>query len=83
MGIMDWLKRVTAGGEEHFLAEDAAPVFAEGEENFHGLNMKDAIDAHIRWKTRLQRQLEGEADEQLEVAVVAADNHCVLGKWMH
>lgn len=81
MSIFDWLKRMTSG--EQLAQHDEAPTFAKGEEDFHGLNMKDAIDAHVRWKARLQRQLEGHGDEQLEVSVVASDDKCTLGKWIH
>ncbi|MDD5330732.1 MAG: CZB domain-containing protein [Sulfuricella sp.] len=84
MSILDWLKRATSG--EQLLQDGGGQpqaTFAKGEEEFHGLNMREAIDAHIRWKTRLQDMLEGNSDEQLEVGVVAADDKCTLGKWLH
>ena len=78
MGILSWLHRVTAGEENV-----GSATFESGEENFHGLNMKDAIDAHVAWKTRLAAQLSGAGSEALEVGVVASDDRCALGKWIH
>ena len=77
MGILSWLKGVTTGDTE------GTAKFAPGEEYFHGLNMKEAIDAHVAWKARLKTQLDGEGDEALEVGVVASDDRCTLGKWLH
>lgn len=76
MGILGWLKGFSAGHEV------GAASFAPGEENFHGLNMKDAIDAHIAWKVKLEAQIAGSADK-LEIAQVASDDRCVLGGWIH
>lgn len=76
MGILNWLSRVTSGKEA------GAASFAPGEESFHGLNMKDAIDAHIAWKTKLAEQISGNAD-MIEVGQVAADDRCALGTWLH
>lgn len=77
ISVLSWLRSITAGG---------APVemkFADNEQHFHGLDMKAAIDAHNAWKTRLAAQIRGDASESLEVATVAADCNCVLGKWIH
>lgn len=76
MGIMSWLKKFTSGEEV------GAASFAPGEETFHGLNMKDAIDAHIAWKARLDAQIAGNS-ERLEVGRVAGDDACTLGEWLH
>lgn len=83
MSILDWLKRATSG--DQLLPEGGHPpaTFAKGEESFHGLNMREAIDAHVRWKTRLQSMLEDNSDEHLEVGIVASDDKCTLGKWLH
>ena len=77
MGILSWLKSAATGGTVETVS------FAPGEEQFHGLNMKEAIDAHVTWKARLKSQLEGEGAETLEVGVVASDDRCALGKWIH
>jgi len=78
MGILSWLHRITAGEENV-----GSATFGAGEENLHGLNMKQAIDAHIAWKARLAAQLSGADSETLEVGVVASDDRCELGKWIH
>lgn len=76
MGILSWLKGVTAGHDV------GTASFAPGEEVFHGLNMKDAIDAHVAWKAKLEAQIGGNADK-LEIGQVASDDRCVLGNWIH
>ncbi|MDD4929335.1 MAG: CZB domain-containing protein [Gallionella sp.] len=78
MGVLSWLKRITAGEEN---AGNA--TFAPGEEDFHGLNMKDAIDAHVAWKTRLEAEFAGTGSETLEIGYVASDERCKLGQWIH
>jgi hypothetical protein len=79
MSIMSWLHRVTAGDEN----VSSSATFAAGEENLHGLNMKEAIDAHVAWKTRLAAQLSGTDSETLEIGAVASDDRCELGMWIH
>lgn len=81
MGLLSWLmhadKQEAEGGAH-------APVeFDHHEEEFHGLNMKLAIEAHLKWKERLEKALAGEASEALQVGHVAADDRCVLGQWLH
>jgi hypothetical protein len=80
MGIVDWLFRVEKDAR---VAENTPIPFDRDEEEFHGLNMKAAIDAHRQWKERLEMTLAGTSGETLEVERVAADHHCVLGQWLH
>lgn len=81
MGLLNWLlnaNRNEAAGVVHHTIE-----FEKDEEDFHGLNMKQAIDAHINWKERLEKTLAGSASETLQVGQVAADDRCILGQWLH
>lgn len=82
MSILTWLKEVTTGGHPGFI-ETGGMTFAEGEEQFHGLNMKAALDAHVAWTHRLEGKLNGDNPEELDVATVASDCDCKLGKWIH
>ena len=79
MSILSWLNAVTRNrspGQE--------PMhFAEDEKEFHGLDMKAALDAHSAWTRRMEAKLEGTSDEPLEVADVAPDDLCTLGRWIH
>lgn len=79
MSILSWLKQVTSGDA----AAHQPAVFAEGEEEFRGLNMKSALDAHTAWTHRLEAKIEGTSDEDLDIAKVAGDGNCPLGKWIH
>jgi methyl-accepting chemotaxis protein len=47
------------------------------------INLMDAINAHVKWKTRLQNYLNGNSQEQLDPMVICRDDQCVLGKWIH
>jgi hypothetical protein len=47
------------------------------------LNVMDAINAHVRWKVRLQAYLNGTSTEELDPAVICRDDQCALGKWIH
>ena len=78
MSILSWLKDVHNHG-----ASATKMEFAAGEEEFNGLNMKDALDAHEKWYHRLESKINGTSQEQLEVATVACDDKCVLGKWIY
>jgi len=82
MNILTWLKEVTSGATEAG-AEAGEITFAEGEEQFNGLDMKAALDAHISWTHRLEGKLNGTNPERLHITIVASDWHCELGKWIH
>ncbi len=47
------------------------------------LDFMGAIEAHIRWKVRLESYISGEGREQLDPDVVGKDNQCALGKWIY
>jgi hypothetical protein len=47
------------------------------------VNIAECIDAHMKWKGRLQSYLDGTSKEQLDPAVICRDDQCVLGKWIH
>lgn len=47
------------------------------------INIPECIDAHMKWKGRLQKYLDGTSEEKLDPMVVCRDDQCVLGKWIH
>ncbi len=47
------------------------------------VNITECIDAHMKWKGRLQGYLDGTSKEQLDPMVICRDDQCVLGKWIH
>ncbi len=47
------------------------------------LNFMAAIEAHVRWKVRLETYISGTGDEQLDAEVVCRDDQCMLGKWIY
>ncbi len=54
-----------------------------GDVSLEGLNLKEVLDAHDAWKTRLVEDLEGRAETPIDPAIVSSDRHCTLGKWLH
>lgn len=49
----------------------------------HEINIMDAINAHVKWKVRLQDYLNGASAETLDPMVICRDDQCVLGQWIH
>ena len=47
------------------------------------IDVMEAINAHVRWKMRLENYLNGTSEEQLDPQVICRDDQCVLGKWIH
>lgn len=83
MSILTWLKEVTTGDSKAGLIDTDSMQFAAGEQQFLGLDMKAALDAHMDWTRRLEGIINGSNKEQLDVATVASDCQCKLGKWIH
>lgn len=85
MGMLDWFKNIVGGGSANAidtLAAAGMPMDDSGAE-LAGLNFKTAIDAHMKWKLRLDNYIKGTSTEQLKVEVVCRDDQCPLGKWIH
>lgn len=47
------------------------------------INVMDAVQAHVKWKVRLQDYLNGTSQEKLDPMVICRDDQCTLGKWIH
>lgn len=43
----------------------------------------NAVEAHIKWKIRLQKHLDGTSEEKLNPDVICLDNQCTLGQWIY
>ena len=94
MGLMDWFRQVALGksGDDVAVPETAAPApagaapaaaAAAGSAEVGGLNFKSAVDAHMKWKMRLEDYINGTSTEDLKVDVVCRDDQCPLGKWIY
>jgi hypothetical protein len=46
-------------------------------------DVMDAINAHVHWKMRLEKYINGTSKEKLDPKVISLDNQCKLGKWIH
>lgn len=76
MKVLDWLRRKGSSG-------DMRLSFLEAGETFPGLDIKEAIDAHMAWRQRLEDVIRDKSREDLTVGDITADHLCVLGKWIH
>lgn len=47
------------------------------------VDIMGAISAHVNWKQRLEKCLNGDSDEKLDPMIVCRDDQCALGKWIH
>ena len=99
MGMLDWFKALArsdgntrtearqtiggAAGEKGGAERPAATATVGGDAEFAGLDFKTAIDAHMKWKIRLESYIRGSSDEALSVEVVCRDDQCPLGKWIY
>lgn len=57
----------------------AQPEYTE----YQTIDFFTAIEAHVRWKIRLEAYIAGSSDEKLDPDVVGRDDQCALGKWIH
>jgi hypothetical protein len=80
MGILDWFSR---NPDTHGPAT-AAPGNSEDKgAEVGGLNFKSAVDAHMKWKIRLDAYVNGTSNEDLKAEVICRDDQCPLGKWIY
>jgi hypothetical protein len=78
MSALDWFKRILGQPDEA-----AAPPPADASMELAGLNFMTAIEAHIKWKSRLESYIQGTSTEDLKVEVICRDDQCPLGKWIY
>ena len=78
MSALDWFKRIL--GQP---GEAAAPPPADASMELAGLNFMTAIEAHIKWKSRLESYIQGTSSEELKGEVICRDDQCPLGKWIY
>ena len=47
------------------------------------MNFFEAINAHIAWKLKLQKHIDGTSEEKLNPDIICLDNKCKLGQWIY
>lgn len=91
MGLMDWFRSAASGKATEAAppaaAAPAAPAAVPADDReagiIAGLNFKSAIDAHMKWKVRLEKCISDNNEEKLKVETVSRDDQCPLGMWIH
>jgi Chemoreceptor zinc-binding domain len=48
-----------------------------------GLVLKQVLDVHNAWNTRLKKVIDKTSDEVFDVEIVSQDTHCFLGRWIY
>jgi hypothetical protein len=81
MSALDWFKRIL--GQKADEAAPPSPPPADASMEVAGLNFMTAIEAHIKWKSRLENYIQGTSTEDLKVETVCRDDQCPLGKWIY
>ncbi len=80
MSMFDWFKHLA--GHPDKTSPPPEPTSDRGAE-VGGLNFKSAVDAHMKWKVRLESYINGTSNEDLKVETVSCDDKCPLGKWIY
>jgi hypothetical protein len=85
MGMAGWLARLLndEGAESNAKTGSTSAFQGAQGEAAAGLNFRTAIEAHQKWKMRLQAVIEARSQEKLDPNVVSRDDQCDLGKWIH
>jgi hypothetical protein len=79
---MDWFRQV-AGDTPAASGQAGSTSGEERGTEVGGLDFKSAVDAHMRWKSRLETYINGASNEDLKVDIVCRDDQCPLGKWIY
>lgn len=67
-----------------FFANLLGGLFKKEElEESRELNFLSAVEAHMRWRRRLEAYIRGVSSEHLDPEVICRDDACVLGQWIH
>ena len=53
------------------------------EQKLSGLKLQQVMDAHMAWKGKLQKVLDGTSAEKIDLQIASEDCHCFLGKWFY
>ncbi len=80
MSALDWFKRMMGQRTDEAVP---SPPPADASMEVAGLNFMTAIEAHIKWKSRLENYIQGTSSEDLKVETVCRDDQCPLGKWIY
>jgi hypothetical protein len=81
MAILGWFRRLASGQPDQ--ATEPPSADAPHGAEVGGLNFMAAIDVHMRWRGRLESFIQGTSEEKLLLDVVARDDRCELGRWIH
>lgn len=84
MGLFSWFSSLANSSSADAAAlQPAADTHTEESAVVDGIDFRNAIQIHAKWKLRLRDYVEGKSKEDLRVEVVSRDDECVLGKWLN
>lgn len=76
VSLFGWLRGAVVGGPESELK------FTPEEKAMSEMTLRQALDAHASWKSRVERKLQN-PQFVLHSSAVASDTQCKIGKWLH
>lgn len=76
MSLFGWLRGTVVGGPESELK------FTPEEKAMSEMSLRQALDAHASWKTRVERKLHN-PQFVLHASTAASSTQCKIGKWLH
>ena len=77
--MINWIRHLFTGNEDRAFLDQVVPDKRE----IGGLDFVNAIEAHTKWKVRLQSMIDCDTAEMLDPDKVARDDLCELGKWIY
>ena len=83
MGLVNWFNSLASSSAADAAFQPVTDAAPEETAIVGGIDFRNAIQIHAKWKSRLKNYIEGKSDEDLQVAVITRDDRCVLGKWLH
>ena len=83
MGLINWFNSLANSSAADVALQPVPDAAPEETAIVGGIDFRNAIQIHAKWKLRLKNYIEGKSNEDLKAAVISRDDQCVLGKWLH
>lgn len=83
MGILEIFNKLSEIDLSNDLLQEQPEEDESTDGTLAGLILKQELDAHVAWKQKLQKLIESDDCENLDVVIASGDCYCTLGKWLY
>lgn len=85
MALIDWFKQMISNdGKSSVQPVPPAELGALRDDSIvKGLDFVAAIEAHRKWRARLNDYVTGNSTEELDPSIICQDDKCALGQWIY